>query len=74
MGEIVRHAENGFLVETLDAAAAAVHAAKTLDRAAVRASVEGRFDVDRMVDDYLALYRRVVELHHAPRVRKGVDR
>jgi glycosyltransferase involved in cell wall biosynthesis len=68
MREIVRHAENGFLVETLDEAAEAVHPAKTLDRAAVRASVEGRFGVDRMVDDYLALYRRVLELHHALRV------
>jgi glycosyltransferase involved in cell wall biosynthesis len=74
MGEIVRHAENGFLVETLDAAAAAVHAATTLDRAAVRASVEGRFDIDRMVDDYLALYRRVLELHDARRVGEGGDR
>ncbi len=25
--------------------------------------MEGRFDVERMVDDYLALYQRVVELH-----------
>ena len=40
MREIVRHAVNGFLVETLDEAAAAVGAAKALDRAAVRASVE----------------------------------
>ena len=73
MGEIVRQAENGFLVEALDEAVAAVHAATTLDRAAVRASVEGRFHVDRMVDDYLALYRRVLELHHASRVGGGGD-
>jgi glycosyltransferase involved in cell wall biosynthesis len=68
MREIIRDAENGFLVETLDEAAAALHAAKTLDRAAVRASVEGRFGVDRMVEDYLALYRRVLELRHTSRV------
>jgi glycosyltransferase involved in cell wall biosynthesis len=74
MGEIVRHGVNGFLVEALDDAAAAVNAAETLDRAAVRASVEGRFDVDRMVDDYLALYRRVLELHRASRVGKRGDR
>ena len=49
-------------------AVAAVHAASALDRAAVRASVEGRFDVERMVDDYLALYRRVVELHRDARI------
>jgi glycosyltransferase involved in cell wall biosynthesis len=61
MGEIVHPAENGFLVDTQDEAVAAVDASEALDRAAVRASVEGRFGVDRMVDDYLALYRRVVD-------------
>jgi glycosyltransferase involved in cell wall biosynthesis len=73
MAEIIRHAENGFLVHSLDAAAAAVDESGKLDRAAVRASVEGRFHVDRMVDDYLALYRRVIELHHSPRFGVGVD-
>jgi glycosyltransferase involved in cell wall biosynthesis len=72
MGEIVRQAENGFLVEAPGEAAAAVHAAKTVDRAAVRASVEERFGVDRMVDDYLTLYRRVLGLH-ASRVGDGGD-
>jgi glycosyltransferase involved in cell wall biosynthesis len=65
MGEIVRHGENGFLVESIDDAAAAVDGAKGLDRAAVRASVEQRFNVERMVGDYLALYRRVIEAHRA---------
>src|SRR5436190_2620842 len=64
MPEIVQDGENGFLVETLSEAAAAVQASADLDRAAVRASVEQRFDANRMVDDYLALYRRVVEHHH----------
>jgi glycosyltransferase involved in cell wall biosynthesis len=58
--ELVRSGENGFLVSTLDEAAAAVGAAASLDRARVRASVERRFAADRMVDDYLALYRRLV--------------
>ena len=62
MAEIVRPEESGFLIDTQDEAVAAVHAAEALDRAAVRASVEGRFDVERMVDDYIALYRRVVEV------------
>jgi len=57
--ELVRSAENGFLVSSLDEAAAAVGAAPTLDRARVRASVERRFAADRMVEDYLALYRRL---------------
>ena len=60
MPEIVRDGENGCLVRSLDEAVAAVRRVDGLDRAGVRASVERRFDVNRMVDDYLALYRRIV--------------
>jgi len=63
MPEIVRHGENGFLVDTAGDAVSAVHASARVDAGAVRASVERRFDAERMVDDYLALYHRVVELH-----------
>jgi glycosyltransferase involved in cell wall biosynthesis len=68
MAEIIRHGENGFLVDTQEATVAAVHASSSLDRAGVRASVEGRFDVERMVDDYLGLYQRVVELHRSTQI------
>jgi glycosyltransferase involved in cell wall biosynthesis len=61
MPEIVRDGESGFLVGSVDEAVAAVRRVEGLDRAAVRASVERRFDVNRMVDDYLALYRRIVK-------------
>ncbi|MGZ4315580.1 MAG: glycosyltransferase family 4 protein [Gaiellaceae bacterium] len=67
MAEIVQHGENGFLVDTEEEAVAAVLALRALDRAGVRASVEGRFDVERMVDDYLGVYQRVVELHRDAR-------
>lgn len=60
MPEIVRDGESGFLVRGVDEAVAAVRSVQDLDRAAVRASVERRFDVKRMVDDYLALYRRIL--------------
>ena len=72
MGEIVHDAQNGFLVDSLDEAVAAVHGSRALDRAAVRASIEGRFDVERMVDDYLALYQHVVELHRIKRAIRVV--
>ena len=62
MPEIVRDGENGFLVATVDDAVTAARASDGLSPRAVRASVEHRFDADRMVDDYLALYRRVAEL------------
>jgi glycosyltransferase involved in cell wall biosynthesis len=68
MAEIVRHGENGFLVDSQEEAVAAVDASSSLDRAAVRSSVEERFDTERMVDDYLAVYRRVVELHRDTQV------
>jgi glycosyltransferase involved in cell wall biosynthesis len=68
MAEVVRHGENGFLVDSQEEAVAAVDASSSLDRAAVRSSVEERFDTERMVDDYLAVYRRVVELHRDTQV------
>ena len=61
MPEIVRHGENGFLVGSGKEAVAAVGACRSLDRVAVRASVEHRFEASRMVDDYLRLYGAVVE-------------
>ena len=69
MPEIVHDGENGFLVASLDEAVDAVRASARVDREAVRASVEHRFDSNRMIDDYLTTYRRVIELHHA----KGTD-
>ncbi len=60
MPEIVRDGENGKLVGSLDEAARAIAEIGALDRAVVRASVETRFDRGRMVDEYLALYRRIV--------------
>ncbi len=60
MPEIVRHGVSGYLVHSLDEAVAAVHASGDLDRLTVRASVDQRFDVERMVDEYLDVYRRVL--------------
>ena len=71
MPEIVRDGVSGFLVGSLEAAVAGVHASASIDRAVVRASVERRFDSSRMVDDYLALYHRVVTLDHARRAGTG---
>jgi glycosyltransferase involved in cell wall biosynthesis len=72
MPEIVRDGENGFVVASLAEAVAAVHACASLDRRVVRASVERRFDVNRMVEEYLRLYRSVLELRRSGR-REGVQ-
>lgn len=60
MPEIVQHGVNGFLVAGPAETLAAVTDANELDRALVRASVVDRFDVARMVDDYMSLYERVL--------------
>ena len=60
MGEIVRHGLNGFFVADLAESLAAVTDVGRLDRASVRGSVVDRFDVSRMVDEYLTLYGRVL--------------
>jgi glycosyltransferase involved in cell wall biosynthesis len=57
--EVVNEGVNGFIVDSIDEAVAAVHRATELDRAGVRASFEQRFSVERMTHDYLAIYRRL---------------
>jgi glycosyltransferase involved in cell wall biosynthesis len=54
--EIVRHGENGFIVDDVAAAVAAVANLGALDRATIRADVATRFSRERMVEAYLQLY------------------
>jgi glycosyltransferase involved in cell wall biosynthesis len=61
MPELIADGENGMLVTTREEAVSAVGRARSLDRTGVRRSVETRFSVDRMVDEYLALYHRLIE-------------
>jgi glycosyltransferase involved in cell wall biosynthesis len=60
MPELIEHGVTGFLVESFDEAVEAVKRVDQIDRAACRASVVKRFSVDRMADDYLALYRSML--------------
>jgi glycosyltransferase involved in cell wall biosynthesis len=60
MPELIEDGVNGFLVDDLDGAIAAIERMGEIDRAACRRSVEERFSVDRMADAYLALYRRIL--------------
>jgi glycosyltransferase involved in cell wall biosynthesis len=61
MPEIVRHEENGYLVESIEEAVVAVEAAGEIDRRRVRESVEERFTVERMVDQYIDVYQQLVD-------------
>jgi glycosyltransferase involved in cell wall biosynthesis len=60
MPEIVDEGVTGFLVASVAEAIAAVPAAAELDRRTIRATAERRFGVDRMVEDYLAVYREIL--------------
>jgi glycosyltransferase involved in cell wall biosynthesis len=55
--EIVEHGRTGFLVDDLQEAQLAVREVLQLDRAAVRRIAIENFNVERMVDDYEAIYR-----------------
>ena len=59
MPEIIDDETNGLLVDSTESAVEAVGRAAAIDRRAVRASVEDRFDVAHMVDGYLEVYRAV---------------
>jgi glycosyltransferase involved in cell wall biosynthesis len=60
MPEVVDEGVTGFLVDTVDEAVAAVERVGEIDRAACSARARVRFSADRMVDEYLAIYRKIV--------------
>ncbi len=66
MPEIIDEGRTGFLVTDVDGAVAATSAVATLDRSAIRRSAVERFDVSRMVDEYVAVYRSVLRLRTVP--------
>lgn len=63
MSELIEHGVTGYLVDDLDAAVAAVGAAGTLDRPAIRELTVGRFTIAAMVDKYVDVYRNVIGSH-----------
>nr|WP_296066968.1 glycosyltransferase family 4 protein [uncultured Actinoplanes sp.] len=60
MPEVVDEGVTGRLVDDLDEAVAAVGAIAGIDRIACARRARERFSADRMVDDYLAIYRKIV--------------
>lgn len=60
MPEIIRDGVTGFLVTDVAGAAAALAKVDQLDRRVARDDVAERFSADRMIDDYLALFERIV--------------
>jgi glycosyltransferase involved in cell wall biosynthesis len=60
MPEVVDVGVTGYLVQDVAQAVAAVPLAAGLDRRVVRRTAERRFSAERMVDDYLTLYQRLL--------------
>ena len=60
MPEVVDDGVTGRLVGSADEAVAAVAEVAALDRAACSARARERFSADRMVEQYLAIYREMV--------------
>jgi len=61
MPEVVDDGRTGFVVDSIDAAVAAVPDALALDRSNVAAIARRRFSADRMVDAYLSVYHQLLE-------------
>jgi glycosyltransferase involved in cell wall biosynthesis len=64
--ELVEDGVTGGVFDSLDALVAGLPRVLALDRAAVRAAAVARFGVDRMVDEYVHVYKRLIDVH-APR-------
>jgi len=60
MPELIQHGVTGFLVDSFDEAVAAIDRIDEIDRNACRRHVAKRFTVERMADQYLALYGRLL--------------
>lgn len=60
MPELISSGINGFLVPDVDGAVEALAQVGRLERAACRRTVEERFSAERMVDEYLSVYREIV--------------
>ena len=69
--EVIDPGKSGFIVKTLEEAVEALGKVETLDRHKVREMFEKRFTVERMAQDYLAIYRGLPGVRtEAARIRR----
>jgi glycosyltransferase involved in cell wall biosynthesis len=61
--EVLEDGVTGFLVDTLEEAVAAAEKAVSLSRARCRQAFEERFTARRMAQDYISIYRRLIQRH-----------
>jgi glycosyltransferase involved in cell wall biosynthesis len=59
--DIVEHGRTGFIVRDVHEMADAIRRAGSIDPAACREAARRRFSAERMISEYMALYRRLAE-------------
>jgi glycosyltransferase involved in cell wall biosynthesis len=73
--EIIENGVTGFIVDTIEAAVAALHHAQDFDRKRCREVFEKRFTAARMARDYLTIYKRLIEGEAGPKTgRRKAER
>ena len=71
MPELITEGVTGSVVTDVEAAAKVAGALDQFDRSMVRASAVERFSADRMVDEYVAAYGRVIAEPRPPIVDRA---
>jgi glycosyltransferase involved in cell wall biosynthesis len=61
--EVIHEGVNGYLVESIAEATAAVDRIEQIDRSRVRSHFEVRFSVTRQAEEYEQLYRHLIQAH-----------
>lgn len=60
MPEVINNGQTGFLVNSVEEAVEALKQVKQIDRLKCRKWVEEKFSVERMVDDYIKVYEKII--------------
>ena len=61
MPELIESGKNGFIVENVEEAVAVLGKIPKIDRQCCRDTVEKKFSVERMVDDYIKVYQQIID-------------
>ena len=60
MPELIVHEKTGFLVDNVDEAVCALKDVKQIDRKSCRRWAEKKFSQEKMIDDYIKVYRKIL--------------
>jgi len=61
MPELIEHGKTGFIVSDVEEAVSVLKQIPEIDRKSCRKAVEQRFTVDRMVDNYIKVYEKIID-------------